>query len=39
MARVAAEFKPARIAVLTVSDSRTPENDTSGDYLLINFSK
>lgn len=34
MARVAAEFKPARIAVLTVSDSRTPENDTSGDYFV-----
>ena len=24
---------PLRIAVLTVSDTRTPENDTSGDYL------
>ncbi len=25
--------QPLRIAVLTVSDTRTPENDTSGDYL------
>lgn len=27
------KFKPIRIAVLTVSDSRTRENDTSGDLL------
>ena len=27
------EFKPANIAVLTVSDTRTEENDTSGKYL------
>ncbi len=27
------EFKPVRIAVLTVSDSRTRETDTSGDLL------
>ncbi len=27
------EFKPVRIAVLTVSDSRTEKNDTSGDIL------
>lgn len=26
-------FKPVRIAVLTVSDTRTAENDTSGDIL------
>jgi molybdopterin adenylyltransferase len=26
-------FKPVRIAVLTVSDTRTPETDTSGDTL------
>ncbi|MCP4412366.1 MAG: molybdenum cofactor biosynthesis protein, partial [Gammaproteobacteria bacterium] len=26
-------FIPLNIAVLTVSDSRTPENDTSGDIL------
>ncbi|MEM8770834.1 MAG: molybdenum cofactor biosynthesis protein B [Pseudomonadota bacterium] len=26
-------FKPVRIAVLTVSDTRTEENDTSGDIL------
>lgn len=28
-----AEFQPLRIAVLTVSDSRTPATDTSGDLL------
>lgn len=27
-------FKPIRIAVLTVSDTRTAENDTSGDLLV-----
>ena len=27
------EFKPIRIALLTVSDTRGPENDTSGDIL------
>ena len=27
------EFKPVRIALLTVSDTRTRENDTSGDIL------
>ncbi len=26
--------QPLRIAVLTVSDTRTPDNDTSGDYLV-----
>ncbi len=29
----ALEFKPVNIAVLTVSDTRTRENDTSGDLL------
>ena len=29
----ATEFVPLSLCVLTVSDSRTPENDTSGDYL------
>ena len=29
----AAEFKPLNIAVLTLSDTRTPETDTSGDAL------
>ena len=29
----ALEFKPVRIAVLTVSDTRTLETDTSGDVL------
>lgn len=28
-----AKFVPLRIAVITISDSRTPETDTSGDYL------
>ncbi|WP_105903161.1 molybdenum cofactor biosynthesis protein B [Vibrio gangliei] len=34
MARVLKEFKPARIAVMTVSDSRTLADDTSGDYFV-----
>ncbi|GAA4998151.1 molybdenum cofactor biosynthesis protein B [Pseudoluteimonas lycopersici] len=29
----ASEFKPLSLCVLTVSDTRTAENDTSGDYL------
>jgi len=29
-----ADFIPLSLCVLTVSDSRTPENDTSGDYLV-----
>jgi len=28
------EFKPLNIAVLTLSDTRTAENDTSGDALV-----
>ena len=28
-----ATFVPLRVAVVTISDSRTPENDGSGDYL------
>ena len=28
-----ATVTPLRIAVITISDSRTPENDSSGDYL------
>jgi molybdopterin adenylyltransferase len=31
--RKAAELPPAKIAVITVSDSRTPETDTNGIYL------
>ena len=31
--RKAAEMLPARIAIVTVSDSRTPETDTNGLYL------
>ncbi|MEI8631466.1 molybdenum cofactor biosynthesis protein B [Vibrio sp. PP-XX7] len=33
MGHAQTEFKPANIAVLTVSDTRTEENDTSGQYL------
>ncbi len=33
----AAEFEPLSIAVLTVSDTRTRDNDTSGDYLADNL--
>ncbi|CAM3765515.1 Molybdenum cofactor biosynthesis protein B [Vibrio aerogenes CECT 7868] len=33
MGHAQSEFKPAKIAVLTVSDTRTEENDTSGQYL------
>ena len=29
-----ADFLPLALCVLTVSDSRTPDNDTSGDYLV-----
>ena len=32
-------FKPVNIAVLTVSDSRTLENDKSGDYLVNSILK
>lgn len=28
-----AKFIPLNVAVITISDSRTPENDSSGDYL------
>ncbi|MFY2762459.1 molybdenum cofactor biosynthesis protein B [Arenimonas sp. MALMAid1274] len=30
----ASDFHPLNLCVLTVSDSRTPDNDTSGDYLV-----
>lgn len=33
MGHAASAFQPAKIAVLTVSDTRTEENDTSGGYL------
>ncbi|MCS3409577.1 molybdenum cofactor biosynthesis protein B [Serratia sp. AKBS12] len=33
MSHASSEFIPARIAILTVSDSRGEEDDTSGDYL------
>ncbi|MGB8716176.1 MAG: molybdopterin-binding protein, partial [Rhodanobacteraceae bacterium] len=29
-----AEFIPLRLCVLTVSDTRTADNDSSGDYLV-----
>ena len=28
-----AEFVPVNIAIMTVSDTRTPDTDTSGQYL------
>lgn len=34
MAKSAAQFSPLTIGVLTVSDTRTVENDTSGDLLI-----
>jgi molybdenum cofactor biosynthesis protein B len=30
-------FTPLTLCVLTVSDSRTPDNDTSGDYLVLSI--
>jgi molybdenum cofactor biosynthesis protein B len=34
MSKPAAAFEPLALAVLTVSDTRTPDNDTSGDLLV-----
>ncbi|MEZ8143167.1 molybdenum cofactor biosynthesis protein B [Enterovibrio norvegicus FF-33] len=34
MGHAVTEFTPAKIAVLTVSDTRTEENDTSGQFLV-----
>ncbi|MCC4800376.1 molybdenum cofactor biosynthesis protein B [Enterovibrio norvegicus] len=34
MGHAVTEFSPANIAVLTVSDTRTEENDTSGQFLV-----
>lgn len=34
MSKATLTFKPLCLAVLTVSDTRTEENDTSGDYLV-----
>lgn len=34
MGHAVSDFKPANIAVLTVSDTRTEENDTSGQYFV-----
>ena len=31
------QFTPLTLCVLTVSDSRTPDNDTSGDYLVLSI--
>jgi molybdenum cofactor biosynthesis protein B len=31
------EFVPLTLCVLTVSDTRTPDNDTSGDYLALSL--
>ena len=33
----ATEFTALNLCVLTVSDTRTPENDTSGDYLALSL--
>lgn len=33
MSHVSSQFVPLNVAVLTVSDTRTPETDTSGRYL------
>lgn len=33
------DFIPLRLCILTVSDSRTPDNDTSGDYLATALSE
>jgi molybdenum cofactor biosynthesis protein B len=32
-----ADFVPLTLGVLTVSDTRTPDNDTSGDYLALSL--
>mgnify|MGYP001552487694 FL=1 len=32
-----ADFVPLNLCVLTISDTRTPENDTSGDYLALSL--
>ena len=32
-----ADFVPLNLCVLTVSDTRTPDNDTSGDYLALSL--
>jgi molybdenum cofactor biosynthesis protein B len=32
-----ADFVPLNLCVLTISDTRTPENDTSGDYLVLSL--
>jgi molybdenum cofactor biosynthesis protein B len=37
MGHAESKFVPANIAVLTVSDTRTEENDTSGRYLVENL--
>jgi molybdenum cofactor biosynthesis protein B len=34
VSKLPAQFEPLRIAVLTVSDSRGPDQDESGDYLV-----
>ena len=41
MSRTAADAKfiPLRIAVITISDSRTAEDDTSGDYLAAELAR
>ena len=34
MSKASATFQPLTLSVLTVSDTRTDKNDTSGDYLV-----
>jgi molybdenum cofactor biosynthesis protein B len=34
-----APFIPLRVAVITISDSRTPDNDSSGDYLVSSLAE
>src|SRR3569833_2072667 len=36
---MAKEFTPLSISVLTISDSRTLENDSSGDTLILRFTQ
>jgi molybdenum cofactor biosynthesis protein B len=37
VSKPSAEFQPLRVAVLTVSDTRSPEQDASGDYLVASL--
>ena len=39
MSHASKEFIPLNVAVLTISDTRTLETDTSGQYLGISYKK